>query len=166
MVLVSTHDVEAAKPVVAEFERHIIEDSARVGQAFEDSPTEEYWKEWPRCPECQTLRQAICPVCKAAGAHFPLADFIPAAQVHSIGVGKSEEPTYDDTNVLLMCDACEEAFAPRFYRRCHKCGHEFEDGVRIASEPPPEFSSRALAVLFGTLVLLGGLMALFAWVLR
>ena len=166
IVLVNAENVEAAKPLVAVFERHIVEDSARVNQASEESPIE-YWKEWPRCPECEALRQAICPICKAAGTHFPLADFIPAAQVHSIGVGTNEEePTYDDSSVLLMCDACEEAFAPRFYRRCHSCGHAFEEGIKIASEPVAEFSSRALIVIFGTVAVVGGLLAFFAWVLR
>ena len=39
--------------------------------------------------------------------------------------------------VMFVCPTCDEAFTPRFFRRCRQCGHDFGSGPDIepADEP-------------------------------
>lgn len=163
-VMVSVEDEVRGRLLAEEFDRKVVDEQHRIDHTAEE-PADE-WSDWPRCPQCSAQRQAVCPVCKSAGTDFALADFIPAEQIHSIGLGKNEEPTYDESTILLMCDACDEPFKPRFYGICHECGHEFADGVKMTAPPVSEFSSRALIVLFGTVAVIGGLLAYFSLALK
>jgi hypothetical protein len=66
--------------------------------------------------------------------------------------------------VLLFCPACSEAFVPRFFRFCARCGHDFGEGREIGAAPHSEVNSR---VLFTMLVLFGLAIAamVYFWVL-
>ena len=71
--------------------------------------------------------------------------------------------------VLLMCETCNEAFPPRCYRTCHQCGFDFGDGLELQEVPEDvhdEVNSRAILVVVGLVVMLVGLLAFFAIVLR
>lgn len=93
------------------------------------------WEEWPRCPQCGTARQCICPICETAGTHFPLADYQrtaapqipiipsvpPAPEAIPPAVSESAFPAAP----LLRCTICDEIFRPAFYEMCHACDHRF-----------------------------------------
>jgi len=94
------------------------------------------WNEWPRCIACDQLRQAECPVCLHASSTFALAEYLGQAESSRSSrvttFGKDGEVIASATaghDILLMCDECDEAFAPRFYNQCHACGHQHGFGV-------------------------------------
>jgi hypothetical protein len=102
-------------------------------------------------------------MCQRTGDDFPLADALPDAEPFPA------EPFPDaevgrQTEILLLCPDCDEAFPPRFYRRCHACGHDFGSGYEPPAPVKQELSERAVLVLFGLmLLLLGGI--LYFWLL-
>jgi hypothetical protein len=110
------------------------------------------WLSWPRCPLCSQRRQARCPTCGHADDDFPLADYQEAGAesrypTNRLRLHFAEVETEDA--VLLLCPHCEEAFRPRFYRRCAACGFEFGDGVQLVSGAYDDFSPRALVAAAG-----------------
>lgn len=115
------------------------------------------WAAWPVCPQCQARREAQCPVCSASGIDFRLADF-----------EEPEDPEEGDSNadVLLLCSTCDEPFTPKFYRRCADCGHDFGGGIEREEIVREELNSRVVLVIVAMVLLLGGLFAFFALVLR
>ncbi|MBC8877089.1 MAG: hypothetical protein H8E44_47275 [Planctomycetes bacterium] len=129
------------------------------------------WLDWPSCPECGRNRQTYCPTCDIAGDQFPLAEYIPAAApvqttrrdtgcaCKSCGDGRGEGHDEDHAPVLLMCPSCDEAFAPKFFRLCEECGHDFGDGRQVESSEPEELSERALYVIVAIGALTLGLLA-------
>ena len=119
-----------------------------------DDGTTDQWRDWPLCPQCGQKRQALCSICGTAGTDFPYVDTIrsPSGQ-----------------QVLLYCRTCDDHFRPQFYRRCHACGHDYGDGIRIGAEdrPAPEpVPPRVWLVAGGIAAVLTALIAYFAWVLR
>lgn len=128
-------------------------------------PEEDLW-DWPVCPECQQRRQTVCPVCKVAGDDFPLGDSLPTpAPLESTS---PSEPTTeaDEPEILLMCETCDEAFLPRHYRLCEKCGHDFGEGIEVDGTAGEDLNSRVVFVLVAMVLLIAALSAFFAFVLR
>ena len=151
-IVVPHEQAAAGRQLVMKFE-----EQARNGQlappAEIDDGTTEVWREWPLCPECGQKRQALCSICGTAGTEFPFVD--------KIRSGGSEQ-------VLLYCGTCDDHFRPQFYRRCHACGHDYGDGIRIGGDnrPAPEpVPPRVWLVAGGVAVVLAALIAYFAWVL-
>jgi hypothetical protein len=116
------------------------------------------WAEWPICPQCHERREAQCTGCSAHGTDFRLADFDEPDDAEEGGVGEDD--------VLLLCSTCDEPFAPRFYRRCAECGHDFGAGIEGDEIVREEFNSRVVLVIVAMLLLLGGLLAFFVVVLQ
>ena len=158
-VVVRDLDAEEARRLALDFERqlrHDIVDSS--ADESSDKSASEPWKDWPACPDCGERRHARCPICGLAGDQFPLADL---------------EVTPQGQQVLLLCEECDEPFRPEFYRLCHRCGHDFGEGIRLASdgrvlsEYLPELDSRKAWLLTAGLAVIGGLLAAyFYFVLR
>ena len=120
---------------------------------------------WPACPECAAARHTRCPICQRTGADFPLADYVPQMEP----VGSGELPVLGDRDwvqTLLMCPDCDEAFTPRFYRRCHACGYDFGDGFEVRSSTREQLPDRALFVLIGLGILMFGVAMYFWWIFR
>jgi hypothetical protein len=59
---------------------------------------------------------------------------------------------HDSGPVLLFCPDCSEAFTPRFFRLCARCGYDFGEGRTVAGPPHSEVNNR---VLLTVIVLLG-----------
>jgi hypothetical protein len=128
------------------------------------------WPDWPVCPQCGRRRQAVCLSCEIAGTDFPLADFVaPTAPVQRpwrAGEGGLAPVDRQGQPILLMCPICDEAFAPRFYRHCEACGHDFGSGVQTEAFSRESFNARAAVVIFGLILLGVGLLIYFAMLLR
>jgi hypothetical protein len=76
--------------------------------------------------------------------------------------------SHGEEQVLLFCRTCDDHFRPKFYRRCHACGHDFGDGIRVGREGAVErepISPRVWIVAGGMAAVLYALVAYFAWVL-
>lgn len=143
-IVVPQEQAAAARQLVMKFEE---------SDKAEDATTE-LWQDWPLCPQCGQKRQVLCSICGTAGTDFPLMDIL---------------RTGDREQVLLYCRTCDDHFRPQFYRRCHACGHDFGDGIRIGPDqrPAPEpVPPRVWLVAGGLAALLAALIAYFAWVLR
>lgn len=152
-VMVAAEDESQAREAALEFD-------ATLREHRETSPGEvldhddEQWKDWPRCPQCNTLRRAQCGICGTAGVSFPLAD-----------IDDSVQPP----RVLLHCATCDDHFRPSFFRTCHECSHDFGSGLRIESEAPPtidwEGSTRLWIVLGCVFLGIAVIIAYFAFLL-
>ena len=118
--------------------------------------TEGNWAGWPTCPQCHTRREARCSVCMARGTDFRLADFEEPDDPEEIG----------GADVLLLCSTCDEPFTPDFYRCCAECGFDFGEGLEQSETAHEALNHRAALVLAGVALLLVGLLAFFAIVLR
>lgn len=113
------------------------------------------WLDWPHCPTCGRSRPTYCPTCDIAGDQFPLAEYIPAAApvertrrdsgcaCKTCDGGRDE----DHAPVLLICPSCDEAFAPKFYRLCEECGHDFGEGRQVKVPESVELPGRVLFVI-------------------
>ncbi|MDO4551149.1 MAG: hypothetical protein Q4C96_07860 [Planctomycetia bacterium] len=74
-----------------------------------------------------------------------------------------EMPKYisDDQEMyplMVMCPECSELIYPRFLKKCHDCGHVFEDGIlRVLEneEVSDVHTSRVLITIIGTVIVLG-----------
>lgn len=158
-VRVSVGDADKALQVVRMFERQ-----ARVGPLpeliIDDETT---WHNWPRCPECDARRQTICPICHVAASEFALAEYNPPAEkLLSRGGAVDELP-------LLMCPTCDEAFTPRFYRRCAWCGHDFSDGIEVGAEheeKPEVLNARVWVAIGGLIAVCAAILGYFWWLMR
>jgi uncharacterized protein (DUF983 family) len=49
--------------------------------------------------------------------------------------------------VMFVCPTCDEAFVPRFFRRCRHCGHDFGSGPEMAPADEPANYRVIFAVL-------------------
>jgi hypothetical protein len=138
-------------------------DESAARQAASSDDESDRWLDWPRCPQCGRRRQTGCPTCRLAGDDFPLAEYIPAAE--TLGTAGAGATATSDTPsgaapVLLMCPACDEAFAPGFYRRCAECGFDFGEGLEVES---PEYEPLNARVLVAILLVAGTGIALIAY---
>jgi len=153
-IVVPREQAAAARQLVLKFEEEIREGRLRIAEKPGAEPEEETWRDWPLCPECGQKRQVLCSICGSAGTDFPLMDVLRS--------GGNEQ-------VLLFCRTCDDHFRPKFYRRCHACGHEFSDGIRVGAEGPIErepVSPRVWIVAGGLAVVVAAIVGYFAWVLR
>ena len=103
------------------------------------------WPQWPVCSGCGQRRSTRCPTCHIGGDHFARAE------------------TDDDSNVMLMCPVCGEAFKPEFYRLCQRCGQDHGEGIVVEAAAPDQWTDRALMVLCGLIGLVLGLLTYF-WI--
>jgi hypothetical protein len=148
-VEVGQFDAALARQIAEEFDRKTAHDPAPEPPSSEP-PQPIEWKDWPVCPQCQTRRQARCPICGSDGTDFPLADISDSGG----------EPL-----VLLMCDACDDHFRPEFFRLCHRCGHDYGDGIAIAGSHPPIEYTRRTWIVVGVLAAIGGILAAYFYAL-
>jgi len=124
----------------------------------------ERWEEWPVCPNCESQRQAVCPICETSGTEFPLAEWIPSAPLIQLG-GVDGEDEVIGAPLMLMCTTCDEAFAPNFYERCEHCGYDFESGIVLETPEAEELNFRMLVVLILLVAVTVGVLTLFGIVL-
>lgn len=124
------------------------------------------WTDWPCCAQCGRRRLTVCPTCGAAGDQFALAEYLaPAAPVQRSRGGASERPEQDDPGceILLMCPQCDEAFAPRFYRRCPQCGHDEGTGIDVQPWSVEPLSENTLLILCGLIGLVTAIVLYVRW---
>jgi len=57
--------------------------------------------------------------------------------------------------VMFVCPTCDEAFVPRFLRRCRHCGHDFGSGPDMEPADEPANYRVILAVLAVIAALVG-----------
>lgn len=133
---------------------------------------------WPRCPDCDKPRVAMCPYCGTSGTEFPRAEGEPDDR-ELLAAGESvDERERDPSNVLfVICTMCDEPFVPRFAPTCEWCGHNFvtrrsadaalgttrEDDERALSRDVARRVFIALLILGG---MFGGILAYFASLVR
>jgi hypothetical protein len=149
-VTVGENDAIQARQIAEEFDTRTAHEPQPDEPATAAAPAE--WEAWPVCPECGERRAVRCSVCAASGNHFPLADI---------------EETADGQRVLLFCESCDDHFLPEFFRLCHRCGHDYGDGIGAdANRGPVEFSARAW--LLGGVLATGAaaLLGYFYWLMR
>jgi hypothetical protein len=130
---------------------------------------------WPRCPDCNKPRVAMCPYCGTSGTEFPRAEGEPD-QRELLAAGESvDERERDPSSVLfVICTMCDEPFVPRFAPTCEWCGHNFvthrsaDAALGATREEEERALSRDVArrVFIALLILgatFGGILAYFAW---
>ena len=62
-----------------------------------------------------------------------------------------------------MCPQCDEAFAPRFYRRCPQCGHDEGTGIDVQPWDVEPLSDKMLLVICGLIVVVTLIVLYFRW---
>lgn len=158
-IVVRDVDADEARRLALDFEAQLrAGPPAGADDHWNEAADEGVWKDWPACPSCGERRHARCPVCELAGDRFPLADL---------------EVTDKGPQVLLLCTECDEPFTPVFYRLCHRCGHDFGEGIRLAADGRVVVESQADAdpgkvwLLTALMVFVGAVLAAyFVFVLR
>lgn len=60
-------------------------------------------------------------------------------------------------DVLLVCPICDEAFPPRFFRRCRKCGHDFGSGPELDAGEESTANYRIIITLLAVLAIMAGI---------
>jgi hypothetical protein len=60
-------------------------------------------------------------------------------------------------DLLLVCPICDEAFPPRFFRRCRKCGHDFGSGPEFDANEKPTTNFRIIITLLAVLAVIAGI---------
>lgn len=157
-VVVAAHDAEQAREIALSFDRAASE-RAHAGQAqrpeYDADVLEDQHHAWPRCPQCEHRRLAVCPFCGTAGSNFALGYVGPP--------GAGEPPP-----ITVACPTCDEVFKPQYYRECENCGHAFADGVALRKpkglEPVsgPILNARAWTVI-GVAIACCLLLTLYFW---
>jgi hypothetical protein len=154
-VVVRRQDAEEARQFAEEFDRLLRLPPAEVEPEEMESTVPgraasgEVIDAWPQCPECHTPRNAECLACHAA------ADYFPPAYQHE-----------QEQNGLRMCPTCDDVFRPRYFRHCHRCGHDYGNGFEPKNLPLAEDDRRAWVVLWTMLGGAGLLAAYFSWLFR
>lgn len=137
------------------------------GETSTGQPVADHQVDWPHCPQCEALRQTVCPICHVAGTDFPAAEYTLASMVLENDCDPDnldiEQTALDDASWLLVCHNCDEAFQPEFYRKCPWCGHDFGQGMEL-SPPGEPTSDREVAVIIG-LGLLAVAAVMYLWLL-
>jgi len=167
-VMVAGDDADRTRQVALDCEEQLARHADGAPQQVADEDGRPF--DWPTCPQCDALRQTICPVCQVAGNDFPLADQndtpAPLTNASLAGIEELEQAPSDELPLMLMCATCDEAFEPQFYRRCQWCGHDFADGL----ESPDPAGSEAMSdrtKMVATALLLGAAASVIylAWLL-
>jgi hypothetical protein len=149
-VVVGASDADEACRFAEEFDAATAHDPTPDATS---EPTSTEWEEWPACPECGERRSVRCSVCGASGVKFALADV---------------QETESGQRVLLMCDNCDDHFLPDYFRLCHRCGHDYGEGIEVEQATPALAASnpRVWVVIAGLLIGVAVFVAYFALVLR
>lgn len=194
-VAVADQDAPRAKQIAVRFDRKMALAARELGQdgrtEDESLPAGPIW---PTCPECHARRSTRCPVCNTYGTEFPTPDmgFIwipdpgeaadcggcaspgcpakPSGADGSTGADDASTTSQDQPpspSEMLVCTTCDEPFQPQYACRCEACGHQFAEGFEPQPPPDPteQADSRVLVVVVGLLLLLGGLLAYFVFIL-
>lgn len=72
----------------------------------------------------------------------------------------------DGPEVMLLCPTCDEAFSPRFYRRCANCGYDFGSGREAGPVEEPVTNYRVVLAVVAVIAALAGLWMYLAWLFR
>jgi hypothetical protein len=151
-VVVRREDAEEARLIAEEFDQLLRLprlEGTEMSIEPHSSAEGEVIDAWPTCPQCGKRRNAECLTCHAAGDYFP-----PAYQHDG------------EANGMWMCPSCDDTCQPRYFRRCHHCGHDFGDGFEPAVLPREDNERRAWLVIW---TMLGGALLLgayFSWIFR
>jgi hypothetical protein len=163
-VIVAEADADAAREIVAEFQREPKEIAAgddrlaAAGARGKEAPpvgvAERGTLADAVCPQCGRARMTVCPFCHTASTDFPRADQPPLAEGDSDGE-------------LLICRTCDEPFVPDYYRRCEWCGHDFGSGVEIKSKEVTDYlNDRVIVAVVASALTLLAIFAYFSTILR
>ena len=147
-VVVGETDATEARQIAVDFDHTTAHEPTDEPTA--DEPPAAVWKDWPACPKCQTRRQVRCGICGSSGTDFALADI-------------SERD--GEQIVLLVCDACDDHFRPEMFRLCHRCGHDFGEGIEIGGPARPLDYGPRMWLVLGGLAAAGLLMAAYFYAL-
>ena len=152
-VVVAESDAIKARKFAKEFDQRASHAIALETEVEADA--DESWYDWPVCPECEERRQAKCTVCGDSRADFAVVDVL----------GET-----DRRPALMFCESCDDHFRPEFYRLCHRCGHDFGDGVsvnEVIRDPDQVNQSRRLWAFAAVMALAtAALGAYFAYIMR
>ena len=87
-----------------------------------------------RAEGCRSGHDACCSG-RAAGSGC--ADHGDGLDDESLPAGDAAAAAIGGPVVMFVCPTCDEAFVPRFFRRCRPCGHDFGSGpdMEPADEP-------------------------------
>lgn len=68
--------------------------------------------------------------------------------------------------VMLVCPICDEAFPPKFFRRCRHCEHDFGSGLELDSSEESAANYRVLFTLLGVLAAMAGIAVYLLFLFR
>lgn len=143
-LVVPDSQVEKSKRLLQQYEARP-KDGAEVAEAAPGQGLD-----WPECPRCHARRPTLCPHCGTSGSNFSHA-----------WLGREAE-----NDLLVVCPTCDEPFRPEFYRTCHRCQHDFGEGLL----PPPAQPRRddheplkVWLVLVGVSLGIAGVVGYFIW---
>lgn len=155
-VVVPAPDAERARAIVARLraeERTAVD--REPGDESESQAAGDIVEPRPACPKCGRPRTSVCPVCQTSGVDFPFAD------------GQPED--LESNTGWLICPACDEPFGSRYLRRCEWCGHDFGEGLDVASSRHGDtgpLNQRIVTLVLVLTVLLIGLVGYFVAITR
>jgi hypothetical protein len=69
--------------------------------------------------------------------------------------------------VMLVCPICDEAFPPKFFRRCRHCEHDFGSGLELDSgEESAAASHRVVLTILAVLAAMAGIAVYLLFLFR
>jgi hypothetical protein len=158
-VMVSASDVESAIPIVDDFAQQVFDRrNRRVTDADEDDI--ETKMDWPRCPNCNEPRAAICPGCQSMGCDFGEAVFVETESVLKPGHGIEYE--IEPEQRMLMCTVCDRPFQP-VYRKTCLCNYEFPDGMEFDQTMAEAKSNLRATLIWIALVAVAAFGCIYFW---
>lgn len=164
-VLVADDHVEAALPLVADFQQR-----QRLRRDAEHEDDDDPWHDeadLPFCPVCSLARMVRCQVCGTVGRNFPMADanyWDSAADAPAAGEADWEPADSAAlTEVALICPTCDEPFRPEYVRTCEQCGHDFGSGYELESDENLHPSTHPLRTALWVAALAVLIVGLFLW---
>jgi hypothetical protein len=100
--------------------------------------------------------------CSGAGAASRCADHGNGCDDESLPASDGAAAAVGGPVMMFICPTCDEAFVPRFFRRCRHCGHDFGSGLDMepADEPANYRVIGAVLAVIAALVGIGIYLAL------
>ncbi len=140
-VTVKKADEKAARLIAQEFDATVSK-KAEPNESDPGGPSEideelleqiRREEDWPKCPQCDSLRMAVCPHCEHRSTTLDAAEFIGADGAGGKETQMSDQPEASEIEIVpevfqLMCSVCDRSFEPLYMKLC-RCGYEFENGV-------------------------------------